>query len=107
VLSWNGGGSASPDFGVVTPAFHHLISRRCDLLKIQVFGPGCPKCEMLTNNAEAAATELGLDFELEKVSDIDQVLTLGVVIPPALVIDGKIVTMGKAPSVSEIKKLLT
>jgi hypothetical protein len=43
---------------------------------------------------------------LEKVSDIDQILALGVVIPPALVIDGKIVTKGKAPSVSEIKKLL-
>ena len=75
-------------------------------MKIQVFGPGCPKCEMLAKNAEAAATELGLDFELEKVSDIDQIMALGVVIPPALVIDGKIVTKGKAPSVSEIKKLL-
>jgi len=78
----------------------------CDLLKIQVFGPGCPKCELLANNAKAAATELGLDFELEKVSDIEQILALGVIIPPALVIDGKILTKGKASSVSEIKKLL-
>jgi small redox-active disulfide protein 2 len=74
--------------------------------KIQVLGSGCAKCEKLAVNADAAARELGIMFELEKVSDIRQIMTAGVLMTPALVVDGVVKVAGKAPSVTELKELL-
>ena len=75
-------------------------------MKIQILGTGCPKCKKLAENAEAAAGELGLDFELEKVTDINKIMGFGVMMTPALAIDGDVKTVGKVPTVEEIKQLL-
>lgn len=74
--------------------------------KIQVLGPGCSKCKKLAENAEQAAREMGIDYEIEKVTDIMQITSFGVVMTPGLVVDGVIKTAGKVPSVEEVKKLL-
>lgn len=75
-------------------------------MKIQVLGPGCPKCTKLAENAEAAARALGVDYQLEKVTDIAQILAFGVMMTPALVVDGKVKLVGKVPSPDDIKALL-
>ena len=75
-------------------------------MKIQVLGTGCQKCTKLAEIAEAAAAELGLDFELEKITDINQIMDFGVMLTPALVIDGEVKMVGKVPSSDELKKLL-
>lgn len=74
--------------------------------KIQVLGPGCPKCEELAKRTEAAAKSLGLEYELEKVKDLNQMMAMGVFMTPALVVDGQVKSVGKVPSVEEIKGLL-
>jgi small redox-active disulfide protein 2 len=74
--------------------------------KLQVLGTGCPKCQKLTEHTEAAAKELGLQYELEKVKDIAQIMAFGVMMTPALAVDGVVKVAGKVPSVGEIKKLL-
>ncbi|NQT33634.1 TM0996/MTH895 family glutaredoxin-like protein [bacterium] len=75
--------------------------------KIQILGPGCPKCKTLASNATTAAQELGLQCEIEKVTDIQEILTFGVVMTPGLVIDGKVESVGKVLSVEKIKELLS
>lgn len=74
--------------------------------KIQVLGVGCPKCSKLAENAEAAARELGIEYELEKVTDINEITNFGVMLTPALVIDGQVEVVGKVPSCEEIKQML-
>ena len=74
--------------------------------KIQILGPGGPKCKKMAENAEAAARELGIDFEMEKVTDIKAIMGFGVMMTPALVVDGKVKVSGKLPDVDEIKKIL-
>lgn len=73
---------------------------------IQVLGTGCPKCKQLAENAEAAARELGLDYMLEKVTDIMQITGFGVMMTPALAVDGQVKLQGKCLSVDELKGLL-
>ena len=75
-------------------------------MKIQVFGPGCAKCNKLAENARQAAEELGLDYTLEKVTGIDEMIALGVMTTPALVVDGEVKLVGKAASVKYVKGLL-
>jgi small redox-active disulfide protein 2 len=74
--------------------------------KIQILGTGCPKCKKLTENAEAAAKELGIEYEIEKVTDISKIMDFGVMMTPALAVDGKVKVVGKVPSVEEIKAIL-
>ncbi len=75
-------------------------------MKIQILGTGCPKCIKLTENAEQAAREKGVEFEIEKVSDINKIVELGVMFTPGLAIDGQVKSVGKILSVEEIKKML-
>ncbi len=75
-------------------------------MKIQILGTGCPKCKKLAENAEAAAKELGLSFELEKITDINQIMKFGVMMTPALAVDGTVKVVGKLSSVDEIKTML-
>ncbi len=75
--------------------------------KIQILGTGCPKCRQLAENAEAAAKELGIEHEIEKVTDINDILDFGVMMTPALAVDGEVKIVGKHASVEEIKELLT
>ena len=76
-------------------------------MKIQILGPGCAKCSKLTETAVAAAKELGIDYELEKISDINQIMTFGVMMTPGLVVDGEVKSVGKVPSLDEVKKMLS
>ncbi|MFW5870291.1 MAG: thioredoxin family protein [Candidatus Sumerlaeota bacterium] len=75
-------------------------------MKIQILGTGCPKCKKLTVTAEAAAKDLGLDYEIEKVTDINEIMKFGVMMTPGLAVDGDVKVAGKVPSVDEVKKML-
>ena len=75
--------------------------------KLQVLGTGCPKCKKLAENAEAVAKALGIEYELEKVTDINKIMKFGVMITPALAVDGEVKTAGKVPSVDEIKSMIS
>ena len=74
--------------------------------KIQVLGTGCPKCKKLAENAEAAAKSAGIDYEIEKVTDLNAIMAFGVMMTPALAVDGVVKIVGKVPEPADIKKLL-
>lgn len=74
--------------------------------KIQILGTGCSECIKLTANAKKAAEDLGMECDIEKISGFDQILEFGVMITPALAVDGKVKIMGEVASVEEIKKML-
>jgi len=74
---------------------------------VQVLGTGCPKCEKLRKNAEEAVKSAGIEARVEKVSDINAIIGFGVMMTPALAIDGEVKVAGKVPSSAEIIKLLT
>ncbi len=74
--------------------------------KIQILGTGCPKCKLLTANADAAVKALGIDAAIEKVEKIQEIMKFGVMMTPALVVDGEVKSVGKVLSADEIKKLL-
>lgn len=74
--------------------------------KIQILGTGCPKCKKLAEVAEKAAQELGIDFELSKVTDINEIMKFGVMMTPGLVVDGVVKIVGKVPNLDETKKML-
>ena len=75
-------------------------------MKIEILGVGCPKCKQLTANAETAVKELNIQAEISKVTDISKITEYGVMMTPAIVIDGTVVSMGKVLNKEEIKKLL-
>jgi small redox-active disulfide protein 2 len=75
-------------------------------MKIQILGTGCAKCQKLAHNAEQAATELGLPYEIEKVSDPMAIAAMGVMRTPALAVDGILKLSGRVPDAAEIKPLL-
>ena len=74
--------------------------------KIQILGTGCAKCQKLTENAKTAADSLGVAYELEKVTNINDIMAFGVMTTPGLAVDGKVLSTGKLLSPEEIKKLL-
>lgn len=76
------------------------------MMKIQILGTGCPKCKKLTENAEMAAHDLGLDFVLEKVTDINEIMKFKIWQTPGLVVDGEVKSAGKVLPMEEIKKIL-
>ena len=73
---------------------------------VQVLGPGCAKCEKLKHNAEEAVAQSGVEATVEKITDINVITGFGVMMTPALVIDGEVKVVGKVPSTEEIAKLL-
>jgi len=73
---------------------------------LQVLGTGCPKCKKLAENAQTAIKEAGIECEIVKVTDINEIMKFGVMITPALAIDGQVKVVGKVPSPDEIKKML-
>ncbi len=75
-------------------------------MKIEILGTGCPKCNQLAANVEMAAKALHVSAEISKVTDIDKIIGYGVMITPALVIDGAVVSAGKLLTQDEIKKIL-
>lgn len=74
--------------------------------KIEVLGPGCPKCTKLYQVTEEAVKSLGLECKLEKVTDIRQITAFGVMMTPALVVDGQVKISGKIPSKEAVMKML-
>ncbi len=74
--------------------------------KIQILGMGCAKCAKLYAAAEAAAKELGLEYEMEKIDDIGRIAEMGVMMTPGLAVDGKVLLSGRVPAAEELKKLL-
>jgi small redox-active disulfide protein 2 len=84
----------------VTDEETHVVKR------LQILGTGCAKCRMLADHAEQAAKELGLEYTLEKVTDIHDIIAFGVAATPALVVDGEIKVSGRVPTVHAIKSLI-
>jgi small redox-active disulfide protein 2 len=74
--------------------------------KIQILGTGCAKCRMLSDHAEEAARALGLDYTLEKVTDINDIVAFGVTATPALAVDGQVKVAGRVPTAEALKALL-
>jgi small redox-active disulfide protein 2 len=74
--------------------------------KLQILGTGCARCQRLTAQTEAAAQAAGIEYELEKVMDINQIMQFGVLMTPALAVDGEVVVAGRVPSVEELKGML-
>jgi small redox-active disulfide protein 2 len=76
------------------------------MVKIEVLGTGCAKCKSLTKNVEKAVQELGIKAEIVKVDSIQEIMNRGVMMTPALYIDGKSMMVGRTATVEEIKKML-
>ncbi len=76
-------------------------------MKIQIAGPGCPNCQNTERNVMNACAELDLAADISHVTNIAEILDLGVMRTPAVVIDGEIVISGRVPTVSELKATLT
>lgn len=76
-------------------------------VKVEVLGTGCAKCQKLEANAKKAVADLGIDAQVEKVSDLDSIMSYGVMMTPALAIDGEVKIMGKVPDAAEIGKMIS
>ena len=74
--------------------------------KLQILGTGCPKCTKLAENTETAAKSMGIEYEIEKVSQINEIMKFGVMLTPALAVNGEVKVVGKVPSPDEIGKML-
>jgi small redox-active disulfide protein 2 len=74
--------------------------------KIQILGTGCPKCKKLAENAEAAVKALEIDCDIEKVTNINEIMGFGVMMTPALVVNGEVKVVGRVPSPDEIKGMI-
>ncbi len=77
------------------------------MIKIQILGSGCPKCEALAKVSDEAASELDMEYKIEKITEITEIIKFGVLMTPALVVDGDVKMAGKVPSIGELKTLLT
>ncbi len=76
-------------------------------MELLVLGPGCTKCQKLAEATAQAARELGLECRLSKITDLNQILTLRVMMTPALVVDGVVKVTGRVPSLEELKRILS
>lgn len=74
--------------------------------KLTILGTGCPKCKKLSENAERAARHLGIPYQVEKVTDIKEIMEFGVMMTPALAIDGVVKVSGKVPTAEELERIL-
>jgi small redox-active disulfide protein 2 len=75
--------------------------------KLQILGTGCAKCARLAENVEAAAKQAGLEYELVKVTDVNEIMKFGVMITPALAVDGEVKVAGKVPEAADIEPMLS
>jgi len=75
-------------------------------MNIKILGPGCANCKKLEKNIKEAIKELGLNAEIEKVEDYNEIISYGVMSTPAMVVDGQVKFSGRVPSVADIKKYL-
>jgi small redox-active disulfide protein 2 len=91
-----------PDY----PEYVAIPNEEFPMKKLQILGTGCPKCHKLAENTKAAADALGVAYELQKVTQIDQIMKFGVMFTPALAVDGVVKVSGKVPGVEAIKAML-
>ena len=77
------------------------------MTKLQILATGCPKCKKLAENVESAARDLGMEYEIEKVTQINEITKFGVMVTPALAVDGQVKVVGKVPGVEQIKEILS
>lgn len=75
--------------------------------RIQILGSGCPRCQELMRNAQQAVVEAEIEASVEKVTDLQEIMKFGVMMTPALAIDGKVMASGRVLAPEEIKKMLT
>jgi len=75
-------------------------------MKIEILGTGCPKCKMTEKIVRKAVDELGVQAEIIKIEDLQEIINRGIIMPPAVVIDGETKIFGHVPSADEVKKLL-
>ena len=75
--------------------------------KLQILGTGCSKCKALAEQTEKAAKAMGLEYELEKVTDIEKIMAFGVLSTPALAVDGEVKVSGRVPGIEEIKRIIS
>jgi small redox-active disulfide protein 2 len=75
--------------------------------KLQVLGVDCDRCDLLAERTEAAAKQLGIEYQLERVRDLDALIEIGILMTPALIVDGETLVVGKVPSLEQLKKLLS
>ena len=76
-------------------------------MKIQILGTGCAKCKKMAEVAEKAAKELGIDYEMEKITQIVDIMQFGVMSTPGLAVDGKVLVAGKVPTDEKMKEMLS
>ena len=76
------------------------------MMTIEVLGPGCARCRRLERDVRGVVEDAGLDAEVRKVSDLEEMLAHDVYVTPALVVDGRVVASGRVPSVDELRRLL-
>ena len=76
-------------------------------MKIEILGTGCARCETLAANTKAAADKLGIEYELSKVTELNEITKRGVMFTPALVVNGEVKVSGKVPDESELTTILT
>jgi small redox-active disulfide protein 2 len=74
--------------------------------KIQILGTGCPKCKKLFDVTKQAAKDLGMEAEVTKVEDINEIIKFGVMMTPALAVDGELKVVGRVPKIDELKAML-
>jgi len=77
------------------------------MFDIKILGTGCPKCNKMAELVEQAANELNAEFRLEKVTDLNKIMSFGVIFTPALVLNGDVKIAGKVPKLDDIKKMLS
>ena len=75
-------------------------------MMIEILGTGCPKCNLLEATAKAAAEKLGVEYKIEHIKDINAIMQRGVMMTPALAVNGKVVLVGKVPKESEVSAIL-
>ena len=76
------------------------------MVKLKIYGSGCSKCHLLTQHAEKAALELGIAYEIEKITDMNRIIDAGIIRTPALAINDRVVVEGRVPSTGELKRYL-
>jgi small redox-active disulfide protein 2 len=77
------------------------------MMKIQILGGGCSKCQQLAENAQAAIAESGLNAQIEKITDSDAIMEMGVMVTPALAVDGQVKSTGRVLDKTEIARLIS
>jgi small redox-active disulfide protein 2 len=85
----------------------HHSGKEDHMTRIQVLGTGCQKCQVLAARAQQAVHELGLECEIEKVTDINEIVGFGIMSTPALAVDGAVKVHGRVPTVAQIKEMLS